>query len=135
MRPAMWAFVGVLLLAGNCRAMAKCPAVFVEVHGRASEDVPGSHVSIQVSPSPNQLTEPVAIEGGRFTARIAFDTTKSGGRFSHDCSRTPEVVTVSLVVEQRELDRVRLEIGRDFRRTDSGDYTLLTDVTLRPAGS
>jgi len=119
-----------LVACGSARA--KCPLVYVdlegEVKGVVSED---DQIVVEVYPDPNSPSaEAIVNKDGRFKATIAFDTTRSGGRFHHNCSRRPERVTVILVNKVEELDRVRLAIENDFVKNEEGDYILSSSLEL-----
>lgn len=119
------------MLIGAGRGTAKCPTIIVTLQGRVVGQPSGRHhVVITMSPEPNRAFGPVPIVEGRFSAKVPFDTTESAGRVSHDCSRRPAVVTLSLYEGERALDQVRFTIDRDFSRTDEGDYVMASDVTL-----
>ncbi len=118
-----------LVACGSARA--KCPLIYVDLEGVVRGAVSGDdQVVVELSPDPNASAHPIAFEEGYFKAKIAFDTTRSGGRFHHNCSRRPASVTVILLSNAEELDRTRLAIEDDFIRGEEGDYSLSSPLEL-----
>ena len=104
---------------------AKCPMLFVgiegEIRGVTSDD---TRLEVEVSPDPNALQDTISIGEGMFSGRIRFDTTKSGGRFHHNCSRRPLTVQLTLLRGDDVLKQVVLDVAGDFMTDENGDYFL-----------
>ena len=113
-------------------ASAKCPLIFIDFSGEIVGSSPGSEdrISVDVQPKPNTVDQSIVSEGRRFHVRIPFDTTKSGGRFHHNCTRRPVEVVVALWSNDQEVSRVTLLIDEDFEESDEGDFSGRSSVRL-----
>lgn len=110
--------------------------VYISLEGEV-EGIVGAEdeIIVVVSPDPNATANPVVLKGEDFKGKVAFDTTRSGGRFHHNCSRRPANVTILLLSNKEELDRVKLSIEDDFFRDEEGDYRLSSPLGLSKARS
>ena len=124
--------VGFALFVACMPASAKCPLIYIEFEGEIAGAPVGEHdrVVVEVEPDPNAPRDAVHIEENRFRIEVPFDTTKSGGRFHHNCSRRPSTVAVILLSNDEEAARVALSIEEDFKEDDEGDYRVLSPVQL-----
>lgn len=126
----------LLLLVGCVSVEGKCALIYINIEGNIADDhyrpEADDRIVVEIQPETNASGDFILIdEDGHFGAQIPFDTTRSGGRFHHDCSRRPNVVTVTLLSHGQECDRITLDIGRDFIRNDEGDCYLISPIELR----
>ncbi len=122
----------VIFFSAACgSARAKCREIYISLEGEVKGAVTaGDQIVIEISPDSNTVADPVVLKDGYFKAKVAFDTTRSGGRFRHDCSRRPANVTTILLSNAKEQDRSTLTIEDNFSRDREGDYSLSTPIVL-----
>jgi DNA-binding NarL/FixJ family response regulator len=114
------------------RVLGKCANQLIHiegsVHGASSKEF---RISVDVTPDPNWEPQvEIPIEDGMFAGTVLFNSTESEGRVEDDCSRTPKIVQVTLLKDGHEVDRVRLDIARDFVKDKAGEYKLRSPVIL-----
>ncbi len=136
-----WYFLPVLILGllNNHQAYAECPVNSVVVKGRVENPPENARVRAQLVYPDHRGGDvgEVILEGADFTLPIEFLTQSRKpiliGSLGEKCNRKPETVIVTLVGSDpaREYDRVSLELAADFKKTDSGAYTVRSEVTLK----
>jgi len=116
-------------------AAAKCPFLLLSIKGRiVSEEPEGLSVGFEITPDPNAVQESSKIEGGQFAVILRFDSTRTGGRIHHDCSRRPTAVVIRLLRAGKEVGSVELDCTQDFTQNERGDYDLRSAVELVDRG-
>ena len=127
----LFGLVAVVLLVACGSAGVKCSKVFIFLEGNVGgEGATGGQIFVEVIPPANTASSPIAIDGGQFKSRIAFDTTYSGSWSRHNCSRRPTVVKILLVSEGEEVHRLELDVDSSFKRSEDGDYSLSKPLKL-----
>jgi len=129
-RRALLVAPAILLFASP--GMCKCAMriIFVEgaVLGPITDDL---KVIVKVSPDPNWEPQPeIVLKDGKFVGKAYFDATKSEGRVRDNCSRVPETVEVLLLKNGHEVNRVRLDISKEFTRNKMHDYKPRSPILL-----
>lgn len=119
-----------LVLAGV--SLSKCANRVIHIEGSLDGvSTDGLKIALEVMPDPNWEPQPeISIKDTRFVGDVLFNGTKSEGRVRDDCSRVPQLVEVVLLKNGQEVNRVRLEIAKDFVKDKLGDYKLRTPITL-----
>jgi hypothetical protein len=111
--------------------LAKCANLLIHIEGRVDGDSSNSKIVVLVVPDPNWEPQPeISMKDGTFVDTVLFNVTKSEGRVRDDCSRVPKTVDVVLLKYGHEVNRVRLDISRDFARNKLGDYKLRSPILL-----
>jgi hypothetical protein len=88
-------------------------------------------VTVEVTPDPNWEPQPdISIKDAKFAGEVYFNATKAEGRVRDDCSRVPTTVEVLLVKHGREVNRVRLDVSREFTKNQQG-YRTRSPILLR----
>ena len=126
----VWLLVVVM---GSAVGFCKCANRFIWVEGhiagRGSSDL---EIIAQTVPNANWEAQPkITVRDGKFSGRVYFDSTKSEGRFTHNCSRVPIVVRLLLIKNGQQVDSIQLNIDKDFTRDKTGDYKILSPVEFR----
>jgi hypothetical protein len=110
----------------------KCVNRAIQIEGVIAGPSTGNFkIAVQVIPDPNQAQEAeIVINDHKFGGMAYFDSTKAEGRLKDNCSRVPEIVEVVLLKDGQEIDRIRLNISRDYVKDKIGDYKLRSPITL-----
>ena len=126
-----------LLMAGTMLLFAapgicKCRHLIIYVEGSiVSPGTDGLSVKLEVTPDPNWEPQPdIEIKEGKFAGQVYFDATKKEGRVRDNCSRVPATVEVLLFKDGHEVDRVRLDVSKKFKKNELHDYKLRSPVIL-----
>jgi hypothetical protein len=129
-RPCVMLAATILLFASP--AVCKCGRRIIYIEGTVLGTLTDAvKVKVEVAPDPNWEPQPeIVIEDGRFVGRVYFDATKSEGRVRDNCSRVPKTVEVLLLKNGHELDRVRLDISKEFTRNKLDDYRPRAPIIL-----
>jgi len=120
----------MLLFAGPGVCKCAMRIIFVEgtILGPVTEDL---KVIVEVTPDPNWDPQPeIVLKDGKFVGKVYFDATKSEGRVRDDCSRVPKTVEVLLLRNGHEVNRVRLDISKEFTRNKLHDYKPRSPILL-----
>lgn len=118
---------------------AKCPWALIrlngEVNGKASANLRLDFEVESTTPgdSHRKIRQESTIRDSHFDATLYFDTLTSVKDGQHFCSRKPRTVTVSLVEAEQTISRKVLDVEKDFRRTDEGDYEVVQPLVLHIA--
>jgi len=123
--------IASVILAVSAAAMAKCGNLTIHVNGRILGPPDKSmRIVIDVEPDPNWSPQPaIALDAGEFAGDLYFDSTKAEGKRRDDCSREPRKMLILLLKNGQELDRMQLDIPRDFVKTSTG-YRVRVPVEL-----
>lgn len=115
-------------------AACKCVNRIIYIEGSivgSDNDGLSVKVKVVVTPDPNWEPQPeISIKDGKFSGEVYFDATKSEGRARDNCSRVPEEVEVVLLMDGREVNRIRLNVSKAFRRDVRHDYKLRSPIVL-----
>ena len=131
MRSPAFSFFVILALAAS--AAGKCANRIIHVEGRVDGPRGGElRIAVVVTPDPNwEPQPPISVKEGTFTGTILFDSWKRRGVIVEDnCSRVPKTVQLVLFKDGREVNRIHLDIGRDFIKEKTGDYHPRTPIIL-----
>ena len=126
-------FVTLVAFLLTYNAEGKCGNSTIAVRGVivGSKLEAGGTLFIRVAPDTNwEPQPPISVDGkGNFSGIVYFDRTISGGAI-HNCSRTPESVTVELQKDGRTIDKVSLHIKKDFIKVKPTNYEVRSPVVL-----
>ncbi len=115
---------------------AKCAAATITLKGDLREGPQqASKLLIEItSTTPGDarrnVRQEVSIRTTHFEATAWFDTFTRIEKGRHLCDRQPRSVILTLFDGDKVLDRVTLDIEKDFQRSPDGDYILKRSVTL-----
>jgi hypothetical protein len=115
---------------------AKCVATAITLKGDFREGPQhASKLLIEItSTTPGDarkhVRQEVSIHGTHFEATAWFDTFTRIEKGEHMCDRQPGSVILTLFDGDKVLDRVTLDIEKDFQRSPGGGYSLKNSVTL-----
>lgn len=110
----------------------KCPNRFVVIDGSVNDIGSCASGRVEVRTEPQSGVHQLELtEGqGSFSIECPFDSTKSGGRFHHDCSRRPSVAVVRLICSEAVVDELRLTVPTSLPGDARGDYRTTNPVEL-----
>jgi hypothetical protein len=117
-------------------ARGECSVDTVIVKGRVEHAPPKAKVRVELVYAKEQVGDSgeATLENETFSIPIEFMTQSRRpvlmGSLREKCDRKPKTVTITLVEDDQELDRVSLEFARDFRMADPTAYTLRSEVVL-----
>jgi len=124
------------LAVGLCTgSYAACPTDVVIVKGRVVNAPRNAIVRVQLVYLRQQVEDSgdTTLDNGRFTIKVPFYTQSHGpvinGLFEK-CNRKPKTVIVSLEEGDQELDRVSLDLAKDFTMPYGSAYTLRSEIVL-----
>lgn len=138
-RGALNALLGLLslgLISSVAFASPGCPVDVVMVKGRVENPPPKSRVRVQLVYPKQQMGESgdVTLEDASFRIQIPFLTQSRAplliGTLGEKCGRKPKTVIVTLIDDDREHDRVSLDLAKDFVTADPSAYTLRSETVL-----
>jgi hypothetical protein len=117
-------FAAAVLLLFATPGVCKCANRFIYVDAQlAGPASDGLRIKVEVTPDPNWEPQPeIAISNGEIHGKVYFNTTKSEGHSRDNCSRVPKRVDLVVLNGEHEIDRVRLDIAKDFVKTELRDY-------------
>ena len=117
-------FTATVILLFSVPGVCKCANRFIYIDAQLIGPTnDGLRLKVEVTPDPNWEPQPeITIKDGKANGRIYFNTTKSEGHFRDNCSRVPTTVKLLLFNGDREIDRVQLDISKDFVKTELRDY-------------
>jgi hypothetical protein len=122
----------LMLLVTSAPCFGKCANRFIYVNAQI---VGGSdarlRVIARVEPDPSVPQPRLVIQSGTVRGKLLFNSTRAERRRRDDCSRVPKTIELLLLDGERELDRARLDLAKDFIVTKLQDYEPRTAVTLR----
>jgi hypothetical protein len=135
------ALIGILSICtifASTFSHAQCSIDYVMVNGRVERPPLDGLVRVQLvyAKHSKQLrgeSGEVKLEDGSFRIQIPFLTQSRApvlGFGTFKCDRRPTTVVVTLVGDDREYDRVSLDLAKDFRVADPSLYALRTEVVL-----
>jgi hypothetical protein len=113
-------FLSIYAFVETTASFAQCPVLNVMVKGQVQGRPRGGLVRVQLvyskhSKDENGESGEVRLEGESFRIRIPFLTQSRApvlGLGSFKCDLRPKTVTVSLLADDREYDRVSLRLGK-----------------------
>ena len=81
----------------------------------------------------------VTVEDGSFRIPILFFTQSrapflNGSIPPEKCARKPKTIVVSLIANNREYDRVSLDMAKDFKKIEPSTYALRSEILLQGPG-
>src|ERR1700693_2790891 len=87
----------------------------------------------------NECCGDVTVEDGSFRIPILFFTQSrapflNGSIPPEKCARKPKTIVVSLIANNREYDRVSLDMAKDFKKIDPSTYALRSEILLQGPG-
>ena len=129
----MWRMVMPLALLVLCCGVAdaNCGPVLLRIKGETKTQSPKEKILVTIVPEPNRSNPLVLLEGEKFYADVYYNPAKSRGRLlGSGCSKRPEKVTVSLLVDGQEIDKKVMLFNRDFVSDGDGGYVLRTKLRL-----
>ena len=117
---------------------AECSLDMIIVNGQVEHAPRQATVRIQLMYPKDKIGESgdVTVDHGSFRIRVPFFT-QSRAPFLNGiippekCARKPNTVVVSLMDNGQEYDRVSLDMAKDFKKINSSDYALRSDVLLQ----
>lgn len=120
----------VLFGAASSVATANCGPALLRIKGRANAQSANRQVMVTLSPDTKNSTPMVLVDGDRFEADVYYDPFKSYSKlFGYNCTKKPEKVTVALLDNGKEVDKVVL-FAKDFVADRDGGYHLRTALRL-----
>jgi len=135
------ALVGTLsicAISSGAFSRAECSIDMIVVNGQVEHAPRKGSVRIQLIYPKGKIGESgdVTVEDGSFRIRIPFITQSrapflNGGIPPEKCARKPNTIVVSLVDNDQEYDRVSLDMAKDFKKINSSDYALRSEVLLQ----
>jgi hypothetical protein len=113
-----------------------CSAKSIFVKGRVEDPPPGAAVSVELVYERGLVGESdhLMLDGPAFRTRITFSTqSRSVDLMGHaigKCARKPTRVIVTLLDDDKEVDRVTLRVPEDLTQSDSTELSTKSDVVL-----
>ena len=142
------ALVGTLSICVTCSGVfshAECPIDTIIVNGRVEHAPRKGIVKVQLIYPKDKIGESgdVIFEDESFRIPILFSTqSRAHAHFLNDtippdkCTRKPTTIVVSLIANDREYDRISLDMAKDFKRIEPSTYGLRSEIVLRgPEGT
>jgi hypothetical protein len=125
----MAATVWLFPVPGVCKCVNRIIYVGGSILGPIAD---GLKVMVEVTPDPNWEPQPdIVIKDGKFAGEVYFNATKAEGRVRDNCSRVPTTVEVLLLKDGREVNRVRLDVFKDFTKNERNDYKPRSPILLQ----
>ena len=145
MQAAVKALAGILsVCAGSSGAFsrASCSVDVVIVNGRVEHAHPKNSVRVHLVYPKQNMGESgdVTVEGGALDIQIPFTTQSrapllNGSIPREKCDRRPKTVVVTLVEADQVVDRVSLDLAKDFTMADPSAYALRSEILLHGPSS
>jgi hypothetical protein len=128
----------IALVLFSTLAHAGCGTDVVIIKGRVEHPSHSAIVRVQLVYRNQRLGESgeVTLDHEKFTIQIPFLTQSRAplliGSFRQKCERKPKTVVVTLLEsdQDREYDRVSLNLIQDFKMADPSAYTLKSEIVL-----
>ena len=118
--------------------LAECPIDRIVVNGQVEHAPPNATVKVQLIYPKDRIGESgdVTVQDGRFQIPVLFITQSrspflNGSIPSQKCNRKPKSVTVALIANDQEYDRVSLDMEKDFKKIGASDAWRSSDYALR----
>ena len=133
LHPVLVVVLGAVACGLGPRSEGKCRPRMIAARGQV---VCERQATVVVTTSPvlgglgGATSAGIPVREGRFDGRVRFDAYQYGA-CEPSCAREPKSVTASLVVSDKVVDAVRLDVRQDFERNQDDDYNLKKDVVLR----
>jgi hypothetical protein len=132
------ALVGTLsicVIFSGAFSRAECLLDMIMVKGQVEHAPRQATVRIQLIYPKDKIGESgdVSVDDGSFRIRVPFFT-QSRAPFLNGVippARKPNTVVVSLMDNGQEYDRVSLDMAEDFKKINSSDYALRSEVLLQ----
>jgi hypothetical protein len=134
------ALVGILsicLTASGVFLRAECSVDTIIVNGQVEHAPRKAIVKVQLIYPKDRIGESgdITVEGGAFRIPILFLTQSrapflNGSIPSEKCTRKPKSIVVSLLANDKEYDRISLDLATDFKKTEPSAYALRFEVIL-----
>jgi hypothetical protein len=135
------ALVGTLsicVIFSGAFSRAECLLDMIMVKGQVEHAPRQATVRIQLIYPKDKIGESgdVSVDDRSFRIRVPFFT-QSRAPFLNGiippekCARKPNTVVVSLMDNGQEYDRVSLDMAKDFKKINSSDYALRSEVLLQ----
>ena len=113
---------------GACKCVQRAIYINGSIVGPITDDL---KVIAEVTPDPNWDRQPeIVLKHGKFAGEVYFDATKSEGRLRDNCSRVPTTVDVVLLKGGREVNRVHLDVPKEFTTDERHDYRTGSPIVL-----
>lgn len=137
-KPIVGGILSICAIFASTVSQAQCSIDYVMVNGRVEGSPVDSLVRVQLvywehSKELYGESGQVTLEDGSFRIRIPFITLRRMpvlGIGKAKCDRKPKTVVVSLVRNDREYDRVSVDLAKDFEMADPSAYTLRSEIVL-----
>jgi hypothetical protein len=102
---------------------AKCARLVLELRGQF-EQPHAENIILEgyTEPDANERPREPLWDKGEFTLVLLFDSTKSGGRFHHDCSREPRRVGIRVLADKKARYSASKRFPADFMETAEGRW-------------
>jgi hypothetical protein len=116
--------------------LAGCGTKSIYIQGRVENAPPESSVSVELVYEHGKVGESdrLILDSSLFRTRVPFSTQNRSvdfmGHALAKCGRMPARVMVVLMGGDDEIDRVTLNVARDFKPTDSSELSVREDVVL-----
>jgi len=125
-----------LLVCGCLSSGLKCPYIFIDIEGYVDGDSRDRHsVFVEIMPKTHPYLRDVKYEfsgavadDGYFQVEAYFQTLRSASRVSHDCSRRPEAVRLTLYQNGAAGRSEELSFDTQFIEYKAGHYKLKSPV-------
>jgi hypothetical protein len=135
--------ISICAISSGAFLHAECSVGIIEVTGRVEQAPRNGRVKVQLIFPKDKIGESgdVTVENGRFRIRVPFLARTRTIYLNESiplgkCGRKPKTIVVTLIDNEREYDRVSLEMAREFDAVGSGDYALRSGILLRgPPGA
>jgi hypothetical protein len=125
------ALVFILLTALVSSARAKCGPLLLRINGETKTHSSTQKILITITPELGHSKPLVLVDDKRFEADVYYDPYKSYSRmFGYNCTKRPEHVTVALLDNGKEIDKVDLAFSKDFVADRDGSYALRSKLRL-----
>ena len=137
---ALIATLSIYAISSDAFLRAECPIDTIIVNGHVENAPRKGIVKVQLIYPKGRIGESgdVTFEDGSFRIPILFLTqTRAHAHFLNGsippdkCTRKPTTIVVSLIANDQEYDRVSLDMAKDFKKINSSDYALRSEVLLQ----
>jgi hypothetical protein len=137
------ALIGTLSVCLACSGIfshAECSIDTIIVNGRVEHAPRKGIVKVQLIYPKDKIGESgdVIFEDEAFRIPILFSTqSRAHAHFLNEslppdkCTRKPSTIVVSLMANDREYDRISLDMTKDFKRIELSTYGLRSEIVLR----
>ena len=132
--------LSICVISSGAFLRAECPIDTIIVNGQVEHAPRKATVKVQLIYPKGRVGESgdVTFEDESFRIPILFFTQSrahahflNGSIPPDKCTRKPTTIVVSLIANDREYDRVSLDMAKDFKKIEPSAYALRSEIHLR----